>query len=34
VTEWRPSVAQVADKLVALSRGEAVSGVVDVARGY
>jgi glyoxylate/hydroxypyruvate reductase A len=34
VTEWRPSVVQVADKLLALSRGEAISGVVDVARGY
>jgi glyoxylate/hydroxypyruvate reductase A len=34
VTEWKQSVVQVADKLLALSRGEAVSGVVDVARGY
>lgn len=34
VTEWKPSVAQVADKLVALNRGEAVSGVVDLALGY
>lgn len=34
VTELQPSVAQVADKLVALNRGEAVSGAVDVERGY
>jgi glyoxylate/hydroxypyruvate reductase A len=34
VTEWRPSVRQVADKLVALSRGGRVSGIVDLSRGY
>lgn len=34
VTELKPSVAQIADKLAALSRGEAVSGVVDLTRGY
>lgn len=34
VTQLGPSVAQVADKLAAWVRGEAVSGVVDPARGY
>ncbi|HEY1607846.1 MAG TPA: glyoxylate/hydroxypyruvate reductase A [Paraburkholderia sp.] len=28
------AIAQIADKITALSRGETVSGVVDVARGY
>jgi glyoxylate/hydroxypyruvate reductase A len=34
VTQLRPSVEQVADKLAAWVRGEAVSGAVDLARGY
>jgi glyoxylate/hydroxypyruvate reductase A len=34
VTEMQPSVVQVADKLARLGRGEAVSGVVDLAREY
>jgi len=33
-TERDPAVAQVADKLVAWSRGEPVSGLVDRGRGY
>lgn len=33
-TERDPAVAQVADKLVAWSRGEAVSGLVDRGLGY
>lgn len=33
-TERDPAVAQVADKLVAWSRGESVSGLVDRERGY
>ncbi len=28
------SVAQIAQKIAALTRGETVSGVVDIARGY
>ena len=28
------SVAQIAQKIVALTRGEAISGIVDIARGY
>jgi glyoxylate/hydroxypyruvate reductase A len=34
VTEVRPSVLQVAEKLARLSRGEPVSGVVDFSRAY
>jgi glyoxylate/hydroxypyruvate reductase A len=34
VTELEPSVAQVADKLARLQRGEPVTGIVDIERGY
>lgn len=34
VTEVRPSVLQVADKIARLGRGEPVSGVVDFSRAY
>lgn len=34
VTELAPSVAQIADKIARLERGEGVTGVVDVAREY
>jgi hypothetical protein len=34
VTQLGPSVQQVADKLAAWVRGEAVSGRVDMTRGY
>ncbi len=34
VTEMEPSVAQIADKILRLQRGEPITGVVDLQRGY
>lgn len=34
VTELAPSVAQIAEKIARLQRGEALTGVVDLRRGY
>jgi glyoxylate/hydroxypyruvate reductase A len=34
VTELEPSVAQIADKIARLERGETITGVVDPQRGY
>lgn len=34
VTELEPSVAQIAEKIARLERGEAITGVVDLRRGY
>ncbi|HTH62413.1 MAG TPA: glyoxylate/hydroxypyruvate reductase A [Paraburkholderia sp.] len=34
LTLRREAISQIADKIAALSRGEAVSGIVDVKRGY
>ncbi len=34
VTELQPSVAQIADKILRLQRGEPITGVVDLRRGY
>jgi glyoxylate/hydroxypyruvate reductase A len=34
VTEIDPGMAQIAHKILALERGEAVSGIVDRGKGY